>query len=486
MSSGIVLKMLFEGLTRIGQDGHAELALAESVEISPDRRRYTFRLKESYWSNGDRLKAQDVAHSWRLSLSPGYPSPASYQFYVIRNARAIKEGRMPMQDLGVKVIDDQTLEVHLEYPVPYFLELTAFHAYYPIHYQTSRHHPNWAASAGPNFVTNGPFQLTSWRHNNEIVLSKNPNYWDAQAVQLDHIRLSMIEDPNTELNLWEDGDLDWAGKPLSVGLPIDAVESLKRSGDLVIEPMVASYFYEFNVQRPPLNNVKVRKALSYAIHRQIIVDNLTQTKEEPALGLVPTAISLNPQGFFEDHAVERARELLEEGLEEEGLSLESFPTLTLIYNSNEAHHKIAQVIQQQWQKHLGISVELENYEWKVYLDKLRTHSFDIGRLSWIADFRDPINFLEIFKYLEDGSNHTQWSHPLYRQLLDQASATVDLDERRALLLQAETLLMEEMPISPLFFLTVSYVKNPRLKGEFLSGLGDIDFRWAYLEEEESP
>ncbi|MCB1135142.1 MAG: peptide ABC transporter substrate-binding protein [Chlamydiia bacterium] len=482
LTSGLVLKMLFDGLTRIGQDGKPEMAIAESVDISADGRVFRFKLREAYWTNGDKIRALDFAYAWRMSLSPQYPSANSNLLYVIHNARAAKEGRVPVNEVGIRTIDDSTLEVELEAPIPYFLELTASHIYFPIHYRNAKHDTVWAAEAGPNYISNGPFRLVKWRHNNELVLVKNERYWDVASVRLEGIHLSMIEDQTTELNLFESGFLDWAGTPLSVGLPSDALVPLREEGRLQSQPMVATYYYQFNIKVAPLHNAKIRKALSYAIDRNAIVTYVTQGGEHAALGLVPASISFKPEGFFKDHDTATAQRLFAEGLAEEGMTVENFPLLTLSYNTAESHHKIAQVVQQQWREVLGVQVQIENDEWKVYLDRLNKHQFDIGRLSWVADVRDPINLLEVFQYDSLSSNHTQWHSDKYSNLLEQAQQTRELDRRRNLLIEAEALLMDEMPIAPIYFLSTSYLKSARLHGVFLSGLGDIDFRWAWLDD----
>lgn len=479
-TSSVVLKMLFEGLTRIDAEGVPQLALAESVEISEDQKTYRFTLREAYWTSGRKILAHDFAYAWRMSLSPAYPSPGSYLLYIIKNAQQAKEGMLPVNSVGIHAVSDAILEVELESPAPYFLELCATHYYYPINYVESKANPDWARDSTADYTSNGPFRLISWKHSNEIRLEKNPFYWDRDNVQLEQIHLSMIDDPSTELHLFEEGALDWAGSPLSVGLPSDSIPALKDSGAFHNAPIAATYFYQLNTQIPPLNNKKIRLALSYALDRASIVHHLTQSGEIPALGMVPTVISYRDEGYFQDHQASLAKELFLEGLVEEGLSLEELPELRLSYNSNESHHRIAQVIQQQWNEVLGLQTHLESAEWKVYLDQLARQDFHIARLSWIAAFQDPINFLEIFKYKEAGLHNTSWENALYIQLLEQAEESTSMEERKQLLIEAETLLMEEMPVAPLFFLTATYLKNPQLKGVVLSNIGSLDFKWAYF------
>lgn len=480
--SGNVLRMLFEGLTRIGPQQDIRLAAAKSVDVSPDKRVYRFYLRHTQWSNGDPVCAQDFAYSWRLRLDPAFPSSYAYQFYVIKNARAAREGKVSQQEVGIRVIDDKTLEVELENPTPYFLELTASYPFFPLNEKHSQKFPHWAEEGGPCFVSNGPFELQSWKHDNEIVVKKHGGYWDADEVKLDRIQISIVEDSSTELDLFEKGAIDWAGKPLSSGLPSDAIPALKEQGRLQIQQMLATYFLEVNTTIFPLSYPKIRRALAYAIDRRSIVDHITQANEEIALGLVPPELEHPIQNPIEDHDIEQARQLFSEALGELGLKVDELPPLTISYNSHESHHKVAQVLQEQWRDAFGLEVRLQNSEWKVYLDQLNKGAFDVGRVAWFGDFRDPITFLDLYKYAEDAGNHTRWSHPAYSRLLDQASQSTDEAERWDLLVRAETLLMQEMPIIPIFHPTISYLINSRPQGVVLSSLGDIDFRWAYFED----
>ncbi len=285
-TSAHVLMMLFEGLTRIDYDHKPHSALAEEIFISEDQRTYTFKLREAYWSNGDPITANDFAYSWRKILDPQFPSLFAYKLYPIQNAAEIKEGKLPIDQLGVRVLNEKTLEVTLNYPTPYFLELIAFPTFFPVNQKVDEAMPEWAAEAGSFFVTNGPFSLKKWEHESEITVVKNPQYWNADSVRLDAIQLAMIDDTTTEFYMYEMGELDWAGSPIS-NLPPEFIPALKEEGKLEILPSTGVYYFKVNTDNPILNNAKIRQALSYCINREEIVEHITQAGQKPACALVP-------------------------------------------------------------------------------------------------------------------------------------------------------------------------------------------------------
>ncbi|MCC5832599.1 MAG: peptide ABC transporter substrate-binding protein [Chlamydiales bacterium] len=484
-TSGNLLVMLFEGLTRTGFDHKPYPAAAEEILISKDKRTYIFKLRETYWSNGDRVTAEDFAYSWRKILDPKFPSPFAYKLYVIKNAWKIKEGKLPMEELGVRVIDEKTLEVSLNHPTPYFLELTGFPTFFPVNKRIDKSTSDWSADAGPLYVSNGPFKLKSWEHESEILVEKNPLYWDADSVNLESIHLSMIDDTTTEFYMYEMGELDWAGSPIS-NLPPEFIPALKEEGKIEISPATAVYYYKVNTDDPALSNQKIRQALALCVNRKEIVDHITQAEQEPALGIVPPMPGWKRSALYEDGDIERARHLFDQGLEEMGTDLKNFPTLTLSYNTNREHQKIAQAIQQQWKEGLGIKVELETSDWKVYLSKINKQNYQIARMGWVGDFHDPISFLEPFKYRDNpnigGNNETGWEHPDFAAYLEKAEKEVDEEKRAWLLSKAEELLISEMPVIPIFYINFAYLKKPYVHGLYISSLGIVDFKKAYLEK----
>jgi len=486
-----VLLNLFEGLTRIGEDHHPHPAAAEKISISQDGRTYTFILRDSYWTNGEKVTAEDFLYAWQTILDPKFPSLFAYKLYVIENAEKIKEGKLPIKSLGVRALDEKTLQVTLKYPTPYFLELTAFPTFYPVNKKVDVKNPEWAAEASADYVSNGPFRLKHWEHENEIQLFKNPRYWDSKAVKLDALHLAMIDDATTEFYMFEMNELDWAGSPLS-NLPPELIAAFKDDGveqkfQVNFYPATAVYYYKINTQHYPLENSSIRQALACAINRKDIVTHITQAGQIPALALVPPMPGWNePSQLFEDGNTALAKQLFHQGLEELNITLEQFPKLTLCYNTNREHQKIAQAVQQQWKDALGVEVELAHFDWKVYLSKISHQDYDIGRMGWVGDFHDPVSFLEPFKFKNDpeagGNNDTGWEHPDYIAYLDQAEKELDLVERARLLRKAEALLVSEMPIIPIYYIVNGYLKKPYVQGIYLSPLGMADFKKAYIEK----
>lgn len=475
-----ILLALFEGLTRVGSDNKIHPALAERIDISEDQLTYTFHLRKSVWSNGDPVTSHDFLNSWQEILEPLFPSPLAYKFFLIKNAALIKQGKLPMSDLGAFAPDGETLIVTLEHPAPYFLDLLSFAVFYPVH-PTCQKNEMCFAEYGPQFITNGPFQLQSWEHDTKITLIKNLSYWDQKHVRLSQIEMMMVDDTTTEYHMFEMNELDWAGSPLS-NLPSEVIPSLIQTKELITTPLLASYLYIMNTEVEVLRNKNIRKALSYAIDRKAIVDHILQAGEKPALSLVP----LSPTAYFQDDATVLAQNCFAEGLKELNLTKETFPKLTLSFNTNCDHKKIASAIQQKWHETFGITIELEHCDWKVYLSKINSGNFQIARMGWVEEFPDPLSFLDPFKYKNDGilgsNNHTGWFNQEFTHLLDEAEQSTDPKKRSTQLKKAETLLLEEMPVIPIYFLTSKYIKKPYVKNLFVSEGGTIDFKEAYIDQ----
>lgn len=480
LSSLTLMRLLFEGLTRIGPDEKPELALADELEISEDGLTYTFGLRGVTWTNGDPLSAEDFVYAWKRVLNPSFPGDNAFQLYVIKNAKAVKEGVLPAEELGVRAIDRWSLEVKLERPTPYFLELLASPVFFPINQKVDRDNPNWAENAS-TYVSNGPFVLDKWKHNYQLNIKKNPNYWDKQAVHLSEIQFAMVQE-ETELKMFEKNELDWAGSPLST-LPVDALRDLKKQGLLYTQPFLGTYFMRTNTELLPFNDQNVRKAFALAINRRAIVEHITQGNQTPATGLVPVSLDLQEEPYFRDGNVQEARILFETALRDNGWTKETFPPVTLLYAMSQRNHLIAQAVQEQWERAFGIRIRLEGIETKVYFNRVSKQDFQIASGSWIADFGDPINFLEVFKFKKASTNNTSWGNKDFARLLDRSMETRDVKQRIRLLRKSEQLIMDAMPIIPIFHYTMLYVKNEKVKGVRLSSLGNIDFKTAYIEEE---
>ncbi|MEK5006712.1 peptide ABC transporter substrate-binding protein [Bacillus sp. FSL K6-3312] len=484
-TSGSVIRQTFEGLTRINAEGKPENAMASDIKTSADGKTYTFTLRDAKWSNGDPVTAKDFEYAWKWALDPKNESQYAYQLYYIKGAEAANKGKAKVADVGIKAKDDKTLVVELENPTPFFTELTAFYTYMPVNKKVAEKNKNWYTNAGENYVSNGPFVLSNWKHGGSITLEKNNEYWDKDTVKLKKINMSMIKDTNTELSMFKKGELDWAGSPTG-NLPTESLKTLKKDGGLKIQTIAGIYNYKFNTESKPLNNANIRKALTYSINRQAIVDKITQGEQVPAMAIVPPTMegfTDNKTGYFKDHDVATAKEFLEKGVKELGYkSVSDLPALKLSYNTDEAHQKIAQAIQEMWKKDLGVKVELDNSEWNVYIDKIHSGDYQIGRMGWLGDFNDPVNFLELYKDKDGGNNDTGWENKEYQQLLNDSAKETDKTKREEMLKKAEEIIIDDMPIAPIYFYTQLWVQDPKLKGVVVSGLGDVQYKWAHFEK----
>lgn len=477
-------RMLFEGLTRISKEGQPEFAIADAVEISDDGLEYVFQLRETFWSNGDRVTSYDFAQSWKSILDPEFPTDIAYQLYVIQNAKNVKLGEMTFESLGVKTPNPSTLIVQLEQPTPYFLEVCSMASFMPVPQRVAFKNPDWVFDA-KSFVGNGPFVLKQWKHNDEILIGKNEKYWDASNVHLQEVSLVMVSN-ESEIQMFEEGKLDWAGSPLST-LPIDAIKHLKETNQLKISPFSGTQLLRVNTSEKVQGNIlslsQFRKALAYAIDRKSITEHLLQGGQTPARSLVPPEMGLCKEGYFSDQNPELSLNLLHASLEKMGIEKESLAPIILSFVGSDRNSSLAQAIQKQWQTVLGIEVVLEAVEPKVFYQKIKERDFQISIGSWVADFNDPVNFLEVFKYKEGSTNNTCWENAKYIELLNRSAICRDQDERKELLRTAEEILMDQMPIIPLFHYAMNFLQREGLSDMALSPIGQIDLRWARFDSE---
>lgn len=477
LSTVTLMHMLYEGLVRNSVTG-LEPGIAESMNVSLDQKTYTFKLRQSAWSDGQAVTAQDFEQTWKSVLDPQFPCPNAYQLYVIQGAQEAKEGKISLDKVGILARDASTLVVQLKQPTPYFLQLAATHFYYPVHPSLRAQLVDKSVN-GSTAITNGPFQVKQWKHHNELTAVPNPHYWDRQNVQLDQISLVTLDNP-TAMELFQRKELDWTGSPLST-LPIDALVYLKTEGLLQVAPAAGTYWLRLNTEDSLLSSQKIRRALALSLNRAALVEHVLQGNQIPAGGIIPPAL-LQREPLFADHDLHAAQQLFREGVEELGMKVENLPSIAISYSSGERAHKIAQVAQQQWKENLGIECSLQGKEAKVYFDQLKKHDYQIGIGSFFADFRNPISFLEIFKLKENGTNNTQWEDPRYVSLLNRASRSRNNQEQVQLLKAAEKLLIKNMPVIPLFYSSYNYLKNPLVKGVYFSELGYLDFKHAYRDK----
>ncbi len=481
-TSGIVIKMLYESLMRIDPSGKCTPAAAENVTISDDKKCYTFHLRHTRWSNGKPVQAHDFEYAWKKILDPGFKSLFAYLFYPIKNAQAVKKGKLGIDDVGITSIDDYTLQVELEYPAPFFLELTSHWAYSPLCKEIDEIHPGWAYYGGDTYVCNGPFKLAKWKRNTEIRAVKNNEYWDRRSVHLDQIDISIIENAKTALSMYEKGELDWIGEPLSE-IPPEAFQKNSLHEKIHSHSISAIHWYGCNVQALPLSTKKLRRALAMAVDRKAIIQELLQEGEAAAFSILPPNLSLAREQFFPDGNKEEAKRLFYEGLEEIGQSIANIPQLTVTTSDQELHRSIAYSIAKQWKELLGIDLRVETFTWSRYMEKCLQHDFQLMATTWYSWYNDPIYNLEQVKYSTSDMNMTQWQNDDYTALLNRAESCLDMNEREILLHAAEKIVMEEMPIIPLFCYTFRYMKKQHVENIFLSHLGQIDFKWASIRKE---
>ncbi|MBX7067008.1 MAG: peptide ABC transporter substrate-binding protein [Parachlamydiales bacterium] len=469
---------------RTSKNGQPEMALAENIEVSSDGLQYRFHLRKSFWSNGDPVTSFDFAECWRTILDPQFPTDMAYQLYGIKNARKAKQGEISVAQVGILTPDAQTLVVELEHPIPYFLQLLTLPTFLPVSQKIAIKDPNWAFQTD-TFICNGPFKLKEWAHGDHVIAIKNNRYWQVDEVQLSKLELVMMGN-DTEIQMFEEGNLDWAGSPLST-IPVDSIRSLKSKNELCINPFSATYFFRVNTtdqiqgKKNPLSSASFRKALALAIDRPGITENVLQGGQIPAKGLVPPELGLSEKGYFKDDAAQ-AQSLLMDALLTLDLTLDKLEPIRVSFASSERNTIIAQAIQKQWEKNLGIKVELEAVEPKTYFQRVSNKEFQLAAGSWTADFSDPINFLEVFKYKDKSTNNTNWESSKFVDLLNQSELCKDMKERTGILREAEQVLMDQMPIIPVFHFALNYLKRPDLEEVALSPLGKIDFRWAHFSE----
>ncbi len=476
-TSSAVLINVFEGLTRLDADGKPTPAIAEKWDVSEDGLTYTFNLRDAKWTNGDPVVAGDFVYAWKWALNPENLSEYASVFYPIKGAEAYNLGEGSADDVAIKAEDDKTLVITLANPTAYFLELTAFKTYLPVNQKVVEGNDEWYTDAGENYVTNGPFTLDDWKHNDSLVLKKNADYWDAANVALETVNIGMVENESTAVTMFKKGEIDYLGSPYQT-VALDAIDGFKADKSLQIADYAAIYWYKFNTKDKITGNANIRKALTLAIDRQGLIDNITKGEQKPALGMVPAAISgfEEDRGYYKDNDMEGAKAALEAGMKELGITDPSQIKINVSFNTSEAHAAIAQYIQEGWSKNLGITVGLDNSEWQVYLEKLNVLDYQVGRMGWIADYNDAYTFLEMYDTAENGNNDTGWENAQFKDLLKQSVAEIDPAKRLEHLKQAEAIAMTELPIAPIYYYTNLYVKNDKVQNMAPDRIGNIQLK----------
>ncbi len=462
-----VMLALFEGLVELHPKTLEPIpGVAESWTVSDDNKTYTFKIRENAkWSNGDPVTADDFVYSWRRGLTPTLPNRYAYLLYYVANAEAYHKGEITdFSQVGIKANNPYELEVQLKNPTPFFLQMLSHHSFYPVQQDTVEKHgamddalSKWTLPE--NFVGNGPFTLKSWEVNKEIVVEKNPHYWDAENVVLKEIHFFPITDQQSEVRAFRSGQVHLTYTP-QMAIEKIAYFQENQPEALRLVPTYSSYFYYFNTTLKPLDDPRVRRAISMAIDRQLIVDRVTKAGEVPAYSIVPP----DPQGYkpeqYFEYDVEMARALLAEAGFPDG---KGFPTFEILYNTHDNHRKVALAVQQMLKENLNINVQLVNQEWKVYLDTMNNMQHDIARGGWIADYVDPTNFFTLL-LSGGGNNRTGWSNPEYDRLLTAMEEATTEEERFELFEKANKIIIDAMPLMPVYYYSDVNLVAPNVEG----------------------
>ncbi|MEK4487758.1 peptide ABC transporter substrate-binding protein [Psychrobacillus sp. FSL H8-0484] len=470
------LNNLMEGLVRLSKDHVAEEATAEKIDISEDGLTYTFTIRDNAkWSNGDPVVASDFVYGWLHMLNPETASPAAFLAYFIEGAEAYNSGEGTADAVAIKALEEKVFEVKLAAPTEAFLNIITNPSFFPVNEKVATANPTWFTEA-ESFVGNGPFKLTEWKHDVSFTFAKNENYWDAGTVKLDKVQWAMINDSNTEYQMYQTGELDTSG------VPSELAESLINDPELKNEDQAGLYFYRFNTSMEPFTNKKIRQAFGYAVNQQEIVDFVTKVGQKPAEGFVPYGF-IGPDGKeFRDtagvlikHDAEKAKALLAEGMKEEGYS--ELPAVTLTYSTSDSHKKIAEALQSKFKEVLGVEVALQNVEASVFATEQKEFKYQMSRSSFLFDYADPVNALESF-ITGSSMNRTTWSNAEFDKLIADIKNEKDATKRWELLIQADKLLMDEMPIFPLYYYNQVTLEKPSVSGIVRHPVGYMDLKWA--------
>ncbi len=531
--SFIVLNSVMEGLVRVSENGIVP-GMAKSWELSEDGLNYVFHLNENAkWSNGEPVTAQDFIFAWERAINAhnasqyyfmltdyivGTQDYYNYSNYEVlkdlyeNNLDAYKEeyaaedGTLPTPDvvafgeavadpqpvavdtLGFKAIDAQTIKVDLITPTPWFLETTGFATYYPLNKAFYDANKDTYASETDMLLYNGPFVISEWGHESNLVLDKNDKYWDKDSVKLDKITLDIVKDQNTALSLYEAGDTDRSGLnrenvPMYVDDP-----NFGTFGEMV------HFYLVFNTSTPPFSNEKVRKAIYMGTDTQAYVDTVLNNGSEPGTGLVPNnfdgyagsgkefrAESEAKYGqLVPTYDAEAAKALLIEGLAEENMTLEDF-SFELLSGDSESARKSSEFLKSMWNQNFGVEVTIPGVTFAERLQRSRSQNFDIVLSGWGPDYNDPLTWLFLFQ--TDGSyNDGKWSNAEYDRLVEATKTEIDQEKRLANFIDAEKILMDETGIAPLYFRNTAFLQQPYVKGVIEKAFGSqFEFKWGYIE-----
>ncbi|MEZ8009982.1 MULTISPECIES: ABC transporter substrate-binding protein [Vibrio] len=458
-----VIRDLLEGLVNQDGEGNTIPGVAESWETT-DNKTFTFHLrKDAKWSNGDPVTAEDFVYSWQRAVDPATASPYAWymEYTKMVNAKDIVAGKKDKSELGVKAVDANTLVVELDTAVPYFVMMMGHTTMKPVHQATVEKFGDQWTKPG-NFVGNGAFAVDKWVVNERLVLKRNDQYWNNDKTVLNKVTFLPIENQVAEMNRFLSGEIDFTNE-----LPTEHFKRLKKeyAEDVSVAGNLCTYYYIFNTKKAPFDDVRVRKAISYAIDRNIVSDAILAQGQKPAYFLTPEITAgFNPElpaygKMSQKERNEEAARLLEEA----GYGKDNPLNFNLLYNTSENHKKIAVALGSMWKKTLGLKVTLENQEWKTYLSSKDSGDFEVARAGWCGDYNEASSFLTLMK-----SNNTtggvHYDSAEYDQIINKALNSTSAEEREALYLEAEALMAKDMPIAPIYQYVKSRLLNPHVGG----------------------
>lgn len=479
--SFLLLNNAEEGLMRIGEGNKPVPGIAESFEASEDGTKYTFHLRDAKWNDGTPVTAGDFEYAWKRALDPKTASEYAYIMYSVKGAEDYNTGKnTDPNSVGVKALDDKTLEVTLGSPAPYFVGLTAFATFYPLKKDFVEKQGEKYAAEAANLMFNGPFTISEWTHDQKVTLKKNPNYWDAANVKLDTITFDVVKDNSTAVNLYESGDID------STGLARENVDLYKADPNFHTQNQLTLFYLNFNTKDKAFSNANIRKAFSLSMDRTAYVNAILNNGSTPATGLVPPGILGLKDEFrtengnlLQDNQTDQAKALLAQGLKE--LNLDKLPAIHFLSDDSDTAKKGAELLKETWRKNLGVDVVLDFVPFKERLKRTDEGKFQMAFSGWGADYNDPMTFMDLF-VTGGGFNDTGWSNKDYDAAIQFGKTTADVEARMKKLEDAEKILMNDMPIAPVYFRGSAFVRKEYVKGIVEHPFGaDADYKWAYIE-----
>ncbi|HDR6317942.1 TPA: peptide ABC transporter substrate-binding protein [Bacillus thuringiensis] len=465
-TSAHVMQNIFEGLYVLDDQDQPIPAVAKSFKRSEDGKKYTFDLrKDAKWSNGDSVTANDFMFAWKRAIDRETASQYAYMLFYVKNAKEINKGTMPLDELGVKVINDYKLEVELEQPIPYFLQLLALPIYLPQHESFLKEQGNNYALEPSNLIYNGPFVLEKWKHEQEFQLKKNATYWDQKKVKLDEINFQIVKDTMTAVNLYEAGDLD------RVSINSQFVDKYKGNKELHMSSEPGIAMLRFNEKNNALANKKVRQSISLALNKEDFVAHFINNGAKPASGLVPAG-HINGEtgqdfrkenGDLSSYDLQNAKKIWEEAKKELGVEQVNLEFLTFEQDNAK---RMAEYIKGDLEKNLqGLTIQIKQQPFKQKLQLEQTGDYDISMANWGPDYKDPISYLELFT-TGNPNNKMNYSNRQYDELIKKAKSDFVLDQKKRweALQEAEQILLEDAAVAPLYQIGSAYVQKDYVKG----------------------